>query len=98
MFEVIQTPTAIAHLNRTLIEVRSKFNIDWLQVKWRDLTKPLYSAIGARLYLQYQSRNNRNGIPQATVDQAQFWVDFYRPSGSTDYFTQLIDSLGNGKF
>ena len=32
-------------------DIQAKFSIDWAEVQWYDLRKPLYSALAARLYL-----------------------------------------------
>jgi len=95
MFDVTQSPPAASYLAPTIADVRTKLGIDWPTVTWSDLTKPLHSAVGARLYLQYQSRNELNGIPRATVDQAQFWVNYYRPAGDPDYFVNLCNRLSS---
>jgi uncharacterized protein YegL len=65
-------------------------------VTWNDLTKPLHSALGARLYLIYQSRNDANSIPRDIPGQGIFWERHYRPAGDVNYFVNRANSLEQG--
>ncbi|XP_055352288.1 uncharacterized protein LOC129598391 [Paramacrobiotus metropolitanus] len=59
----------------------SAFNIDWQTVQWQDLTKPLYSALAARLVLAsvaYENDNNiENGLPWDLPNQASIWISSF---------------------
>jgi len=95
-FDVTKSGPASSYLSRTIADVRTAFGIDWPSTSWTDLTKPLHSAVGARLYLQYQSRNDPIGIPRATDAQAQYWVNYYRPAGDKNYFIDAVNRLTSG--
>ena len=49
--------------------IKDLFGIDWIEVEWRELRKPLYSALGAWLYLS----NDPSDIPETTEGQAKYW-------------------------
>jgi len=80
MFDTTQLSSVLSFIANNTRVIREKFGIDWSTVRWEELTKPLHSAIGARLYLQYVSRNKAGGIPRAIDEQGQFWATFYMPS------------------
>ena len=56
-------------------KIKEEFNIDWSNVQWMDLRKPLYSGIAARLFLS----NIVQAIPPASdiMGQAQYWKTYY---------------------
>ena len=60
--------------------INQAFGIDWPAVKRRDLEKPFYSALAARLYLS----NFSERIPLANkiADQAWYWKYFYMRGSS----------------
>ena len=86
-----QNLKANVRLPAKLRQIKSAFNIDWLQVRWRDLCEPLYSAIAARLVLYLAPR----AIPPASdlEAQARFWVQYYNPDGNEEDFTALSSGL-----
>ena len=59
-------------------EIKKRFKIDWTQVQWSDLRKPLYSGLAARLVLY----NNPDPIPVELDGQAKYWKE--RCSSSAD--------------
>lgn len=97
MFDLTQDSTVRYYLLQTIKDIQTAFGIDWPSVEWSDLTKPLYSAIGARLYLQYQSRANTAGIPRPIEDQGKYWVQYYRPSSSASVYVSAAERLEQGK-
>lgn len=54
-------------------KIQEAFGIDWSKVTWKDLRKPLYSAIAARLYLL----NKPGAIPSSLKGQAEYWKKNY---------------------
>ena len=75
--------------------IRDYFNIDWVQsTNWRDLEKPLFSALAARLFLSTQSSQP---ISSDVNEQAMYWDAYYNmpqgfPSG-IEHFTQAVSVL-----
>lgn len=96
MFDVTQSSSTNVVLLQFVKDIQQAFGIDWPSVDWTDLTKPLYSALGARLYIQFQSRNEPNGIPRQIANQADFWRKYYRPSGDVNDFIAAANKLENG--
>lgn len=94
MFNETRSAAAISYLQTNLNKIRASFGIEWLTVKWEDLTKPLYSALAARLYLQYRSRNL--SIPRSIDDQADYWVRYYRLQSSRNEFIAEANRLEQG--
>ena len=96
MFQLTQDSAALSVLLLQIKDIQKAFGIDWPSVKWTDLTKPLYSALGARLYIQYSSRNEKNGIPRAVNDQATFWKKYYGKNEDTSFFVKQSNHLEQG--
>ena len=57
-------------------KIKASLAIDWMDVSWSDLRKPLYSAIAARLFLL----NIPDPIPSDLLGQAKFWKKYYNSS------------------
>jgi receptor-type tyrosine-protein phosphatase Q len=53
--------------------IKDNFGIDWKTVTWKDLTKPFYSALAARLLLS----NKPGAIPDTVAAQATYWKKYY---------------------
>ena len=72
-------------------EIQAKFSINWAEVEWYDLRKPLYSALAARLYLSTLSTL----IPISSLIQSQatYWINYYNPSASAWTFVTLVNDL-----
>lgn len=66
---------------------------DWEEVVWNDMTKPLWSALAARLVLFIAE--NVTEIPSASdiSGQAQFWKHFYNEDGDMGEFESRVASL-----
>ena len=86
-----QNTAANQRLRGRFTAIRERFQIDWPSVTWRDLRRPLYSAIAARLVLFIAPAS----IPQASdiVAQAEFWMRHYNPEGSTANFISAANEL-----
>ena len=68
------------------------FKIDWKSVSYKDLDKPFYSALAARLYLS----NYPEYIPPAhrIADQAEYWkFNYMAGSGDIQYFKDKVHEL-----
>lgn len=96
MFDVTQSPSSNVVMLQYIKDIQVAFGIDWPSVTWDDLTKPLYSALGARLYVQYQSRSDASGIPRNVTDQAKFWKKYYRPNGDVNDYITAAERLEKG--
>ena len=84
---------ATKRADSTLLKrIHDEFNIDWNSTKWRDLRKPFWSALAARLYLAVIQIQ----IPLSVryTEQANYWVTHYTTSGGTESdFLNAIDEL-----
>jgi len=85
-------------LTKYVMDIQKRFGIDWSSVEWKDLRKPLYSALGARLYVLFQSRMSDDNIPLSIEDQARFWKAHYRPDGDEQRFNTLAIKLENREY
>jgi hypothetical protein len=68
------------------------YKIDWKSVAYKDLDKPFYSALAARLYLS----NFPESIPPAhkIEDQAEYWkFKYMRGSGDVQQFIDKVKEL-----
>ena len=59
-------------------KITVEFGINWPEVQWRDLRKPLYSGIAARLFLS----NIPSPIPLDIAGQGNYWADLYNKAGA----------------
>jgi uncharacterized protein YegL len=66
--------------------IKAAFGITWTQVTWEDLRKPLYSGLGARLFLALRVGTAEHSIPRSIASQAQLYVDKYRSGGSLETY------------
>lgn len=95
-FDVTKSVEAEHELYPYFTEIHNELSIDWHIVTWQDCRRPLVSALAARLYIQYTSRDNHNGIPRDIESQADFWKSYYRTSGSTQDFINKCNNLETG--
>ena len=95
MFDATKTIGKNAILQHQMKDIKNEFGIDWGTVEWTDLTKPLYSAIAARFYLQLQAPNI--AIPRDIPNQAEFWTKYYRTSGTRKEFEDEANTLETGR-
>ena len=66
--------------------------IDWKSVKYKDLDKPFYSALAARLYLS----NSPKHIPPAhqVNEQAKYWkFQYMQGQGDLQSFLNKVSEL-----
>jgi len=100
MFENMQRSFPFLMLLHHIKEIQKNFGIDWLSVEWKDLRRPLYSALGARLYILYRSRMYSDDIPRSIEDQATFWYTHYRPYwyGDQQHFNRLAIEYENREY
>lgn len=73
-------------------QIQSFFSIDWSSVEWKDLRKPLYSALAARIYINEIAPNV--DLSQVS-NQASFWSATYNGAGETASYINASNSLGN---
>ncbi|KAK7487970.1 hypothetical protein BaRGS_00020715 [Batillaria attramentaria] len=85
------TTSCSGYLFNTCNLIRQKFGIDWTHVQWSDLRKPLYSGLGATLYLLQQTAGNQSAIPAGLEEQAMFWTRYYHREGNRANFTLLAN-------
>lgn len=86
-----------AELQEKRSATRDKFGIEWSEMTWKDLRKPLYAGLVARLYLLYLESTSRV-IPLAgdVRSQAQFWFDYYYSNVgnlTVEYFILEVKTL-----
>ncbi len=77
------------NLNRLRTKVKSSISLDWSQVPYSSLAKPLYNAIACRMYIEVKLRDYNynkktgvitvvyNGIPFDLAGQAKWWKTRY---------------------
>ncbi len=72
-------------------QIEIQFGIDWSTVNWRELRKPVYSALAARLVLYVAPAT----IPSADdlPAQSQFWVSYYNSNGDASSFVTTSSGL-----
>ncbi|XP_071095868.1 uncharacterized protein [Haliotis cracherodii] len=82
------TATCPASIRHVCNQIQIKFRIDWSQVQWRDLLKPLYSGLAASLYIQL--RQDDDIIPGSVDAQSQIWKNIYHPKPPVANFSSLV--------
>lgn len=93
-FVQTQDVAAFSDLQSYVQAISTELGIDWTSAQWVDLRKPLYSAIGARLYLTLIPAT----IPLVTdiSGQASYWVDYYTSSqGTSQDFISDVTALNS---
>ena len=91
-FEDTMDTSAHKRLPQKYQQIWKAFNIDWKSVKYKDLDKPFYSALAARLYLS----NYPEYIPPShrVQDQAEYWKFRYMTgSGDIQHFIKKVKEL-----
>ena len=75
--DIISHPGLVEKFNK----IQEFFGIDWRQVQWEDLRKPLYSGLAARLKMS----NIEDEIPLSSNLEAQwqYWKNYYDRHFST---------------
>ena len=89
-----QQTTTNASLEEKRADVAAAFpEVDWGATVWEDLSKPLWSALAARLVLFLAETSAATGeIPGASdiEGQALFWRDVYNSDGDTAEFERRV--------
>jgi hypothetical protein len=91
-FEDTMDTRAHKRLPRKYQQIWNAYNIDWKSIRYKDLDKPFYSALAARLYLS----NYPEYIPPAhqIEDQAHYWKFKYMAgSGDFQFFIDKVHEL-----
>ena len=83
--------TAVPKLVTKHVEIFERFYIEWFNLPWSELRKPLFSAIASHLVLYIAPA----AVPQANEIQAQamFWVNYYNSEGTISDFTATSTGL-----
>lgn len=89
LFLQTQDAASYPRLAHVFQEIDSALGIDWSNVQWGDLRKPLYSALAARIFLFAVSET----IPIAIQSQAEYWQENYNPGGNVEYFIAAVSEL-----
>lgn len=93
-FRDTQNTSSYPKLTTKFNEIQKHFGIDWRDVQWEDLRKPLYSGLAARLFLF----NIPDTIPAANDIQAQgeYWKKYYNTpagDGTVEKFVEDVKAL-----
>ena len=76
-------------LDQPISFISLRLGIDWLDITWEDLRRPLYSGLAALLELILTGES----IPNDVAGQATFWLNHYHTGTLTvDDFTAQADS------
>jgi hypothetical protein len=59
-------------------EIKKKFNIDWMSLEWKDMLRPLYSGLAARILFYLTPEK----IPDTLEEQAAYWKKYYNKNGA----------------
>ena len=88
--DTLDTASHPALVNR-FAAIKKSFGIDWRQVVWEDLLKPLYSGLAARLFLS----NIAATIPLAgnIEEQADYWKKYYNTEQGAGTQERFIDDV-----
>ena len=87
--------------NSSVLRRADGAQIVWSAVAIADLSKPLYSAITARLYIEQTKTKSKTGkIPAELTEQAEFWTNNYKMGGSESTFLNRTRKLDDkcGKY
>ncbi|XP_021949111.1 uncharacterized protein LOC110846614 [Folsomia candida] len=80
-------------LNTIYQRLDATWNIQWNSVTWADLLVPMYSGLGARLYLHTLSLSNRP-IPGTIDSQAEYWrLNYNRADQNATTYKDLVKRL-----
>jgi len=76
-FESTQDTKSHPKLKNHYKKIKDQLGIDWTKVTWKDLRKPLYSALAARLFLKNISEDMENKAGLTMADHEAYWQKFY---------------------
>ena len=72
--------------------IRTAFGIEWQSLDYGELTKPLYSGLAVRLYLEYIAGD----IPPM-IRHAPFWVEKFKEGASIHTWLTAIEMLSENE-
>ena len=55
-------------------DIKENFDIDWEDVEWMDLVKPLYSGLACRILIHQRAPT----VPRSTESQGMLWAEEYQ--------------------
>ena len=78
-------------LQAKLQQIQNILQINWTEVLWMDLSKPIFSALAARLVIFLAN----SPIPpiRNLQAQAEFWVENYNQIGNASLFVSLSNGI-----
>jgi len=78
--------------NDLAAKISAKFGVNWRQVEYDDLVKPLHSGIAARLKIDAYYKSRTSSIPQSVSQQASFWASSYTVNTWTNAVSVFVDA------
>ncbi|XP_055348568.1 uncharacterized protein LOC129595545 [Paramacrobiotus metropolitanus] len=91
-FERTQNTGRYPHLVHLHDNIKTLWNIQWNSLDRRDLLKPFYSGLVARLVLTLTEIAENKPIPVLISAQAGYWQAYYNPLGSLPAFQTAATS------
>lgn len=88
-FESTKNTKACPQLAAKHDEIKKRFGIDWSQVQWSELRKPILSGLAARLVLYTVS----DPIPVEVEGQAKYWKTHYTSSAADGAEGKFVDDV-----
>jgi hypothetical protein len=76
-FESTQDTKSHPNLKASYKLIKQETNIEWNKVTWKDLRKPLYGALAARLFLLNISKEMEKQAGITMSDHEAYWKKFY---------------------
>ncbi|CAH1791747.1 unnamed protein product [Owenia fusiformis] len=91
-FKDTQDTKSHPKLKERFKKIKELYGIDWEKVEWKDLRKPFYSALAARLLLQ----NKADALPPEDDirKQGEYWKKHYNTedgAGTVDDFVKRVE-------
>lgn len=78
----------LAALHKT---IRRTFGVTWSKIKYRDLRRPLYSVLAARIILEMAVPS----IPRGLRNQARLWLEKYHECAEKPSHPQVWEDMKN---
>lgn len=88
-FRSTQDTSSHPRLRERFRQIMEEFGIDWPNVQWTDLRKPLFSGIAARLFLL----NIPENIPCDVEGQASYWKRHYNTAAGAGTEEKFINDV-----
>ena len=93
-FRATQDTRSYPRLARRFNQIQRVLGIEWRLVQWKDLRKPLFSGLAARLYIS--NIPVTIPAPNDVLGQARYWKRFYNTyagAGTVDKFVRDVAVL-----